>query len=232
MEEKPNGYFRILQSVQSSQQFSWISVCTAVIFSYLPLWRVPRSQECSLFHPLVAYGNCRILLFHFPFRLRSTLFCSVGKKLWVRIMWRKWTCHGDFLAGCSDCGKILPLMRFNARFTIQSAAVRDAEREKFPGSCCAVVSFFSREKLTLKQTGASKPAVEACWSLCEVSARPSRVFETSHTFIVEVSQPLVTFLCRSFQSWSRLISMTVFATSWTTLFLPSTSCINSSSTPV
>lgn len=92
--------------------------------------------------------------------------------------------------------------------------------------------FFNREKLTLKQTGASKPAVEACWSLCEVSARPSRVFETSHTFIVEVSQPLVTFLCRSFQSWSRLISMTVFATSWTTLFLPSTSCINSSSTPV
>lgn len=133
MEEKPNDYFRILQSVQSSQQFSWISVCTAVIFSYLPLWRVPRSQECSLFHPLIAYGNCRIFLFHFPFRLRFTLFCSVGKKRWVRIMWRKWTCHGDFLAGCSDCGKILPLMRFNARFTIQSAAVRDAEREKSPG---------------------------------------------------------------------------------------------------
>lgn len=41
------------------------------------------------------------------------------------------------------------------------------------------------------------------------------------------------FACwfRSFQSWSRPINTTVFATSWTTSFLPSTSCTNSSSTP-
>lgn len=38
--------------------------------------------------------------------------------------------------------------------------------------------------------------------------------------------------CRSFRSLSRPISTIVFGTSWTTLFLPSTSCTNSSSMPV
>lgn len=41
-----------------------------------------------------------------------------------------------------------------------------------------------------------------------------------------------TYLFRSSLSWSRPINMTVFATSWTTLFLPSTSCTSSSSMPV
>lgn len=113
------------------------------------------------------------------------------------------------------CGG-LPLK--SLRLFPPSATVTAAGRENTP------VCVFIRRKWHFETKRCFKPG--------QVFFRPPCIFGTSRTFISRLSQPLVTFLSRSFQSWSRLISMTVFATSWTTLFLPSTSCINSSSTPV
>lgn len=116
-----------------------------------------------------------------------------------------------WLPGLSES---LPLKPCNAASTIQSATVTVAERH----TGLTVILFFVMRNWHFKP--------------CQVFFHPSCVFGTSRTSITRLSRPLVTFLCRSFPSWSRLISTTVFGTSWTTLFLPSTSCINSSSTPV
>lgn len=84
---------------------------------------------------------------------------------------------------------------------------------------------YTHEKMTLKWI--VSPDSIGMWSLCQSIL----CLQMSPTAITKVSPPLVAFLSRSFQSWSQPINMTAFGTSWTTLYRPSTSCINSSSTP-
>lgn len=191
-------------------------VCTIVIFSsefrqghrsdHTPIYLMPLENE--------EYFSST---FHLVF------FCSIGKAAGLEWCGENEASKVSSLlrslnVGCLDCVKVFLLchfMLFPRSNQLQPQSQSQMQREK---NKQVLPSSFSSLWYILKQQGA--------WN------HPSCVFGTSHTFITRLSQPLVTFLSRSFQSWSRLISMTAFGTSWTTLFLPSTSCINSSSTPV
>lgn len=58
------------------------------------------------------------------------------------------------------------------------------------------------------------------------------IFFISSSSLIQWGFAPFVLLSRSFLSWSQHINMTVFGTSWTTLFLPNTFYINFSSMPV